>query len=271
MTATDLCWIVKAVDHLTRYAETAPLRSASAADVAHFFLHNILLRHGALGVLLSYRGKSFLSQVLSDVLQAANTSHRMTSSYYPQNNGLTERFHLTLSDRLSMYIRPDHSNWETMLPFVTFAFNTAVQRTRGYTPFYLVYGRHPSHTLDTCFFTAPVSPSASSPEQFVSCIAYCRQLARTRTQGSQQDRKQRYASAHRFVYFSPGDEVFISTPVRAPSLCEKFFAPLPWSLQDSRGDLTRQLSRHPSLRNFGPSSSRYRDCTRVPAYGLHSQ
>lgn len=74
MTATDHRWIVKAFDHLTRYAETAPLRSASAADVAHFFLHNILLRHGALGVRLSDRGKSFLSQVLYDVLQAVHLS-----------------------------------------------------------------------------------------------------------------------------------------------------------------------------------------------------
>lgn len=196
------------------------------------------------------------------------TSHRMTSSYHPQTNGLTERFHRTLSDMLSMYIRPDHRNWDTILPFVTFAFNSAVQRTSGYTPFYLVYGRHPSHTLDTCFFTAPVSPSASSPEQFVSRIAHCRQLARTRTQASQQDRKQRYTTAHRFLYFSPGDEVFISTPVRVPGLCEKFLHRFlgPYKILEATSPVNYRVTPV-----CGTSDRRRRVSTRVPAYGFHSQ
>lgn len=221
-TATGNRWIVTAVDHLTRYAETAPLHSASAGDVADFFLRNILLRHGAPRVLLSDRGKTFLSQVLAEVLRACNTSHKLTSSYHPQTNGLTERFHRTLSDMISMYIQPDHSNWDTLLPSVTFAYNTAVQSTTGYPPFYLVYGRHPSHVLDTCFFTAPVSASASFPDEFVSRINHCRQLARMRTEASQQDRKQRYDAAHRSVSFRPGEEVLVWTPVRSPGLCEKF-------------------------------------------------
>lgn len=44
-------WIVTAVDHLTRYADTAPLRSSSASEVAAFFLDTIVLRHGAHHVL----------------------------------------------------------------------------------------------------------------------------------------------------------------------------------------------------------------------------
>lgn len=40
-------WIVTAVDHLTRYAETAPVRTGCASEIAHFFLHAIPLRHGA--------------------------------------------------------------------------------------------------------------------------------------------------------------------------------------------------------------------------------
>lgn len=215
-------WVVTAIDHLTRYAETAPLHSGAASEVADLFLHAIVLRHGAPRVLISDRGKTFLSHVLEEVLRATNTVHKTCSSYHPQTDGLIERFHRTLSDVISMYIRPDHKNWDNILPFVTFAYNSAVQRTTGYSPFFLVYGRVPSSLFDTAFFSAPASPPASLGEEFASRMAYCRHLARVNTEATQQDRKHRYDLHHRTVSFRPGDEVLLWTPVRTPGLCAKF-------------------------------------------------
>lgn len=221
-TSAGYRWIVTAVDHLTRYAETAPVRSGCAEEVARFFLQNVILRHGAPRVLLSDRGKTFLSNIIADMLRASNTIHKMTSAYHPQTNGLTERFHRTLSDMIAMYIGPDHSNWDAILPFVTFAYNTARQRTTGYAPFFLVFGREPSFVIDTCFLSAPVSRCAPTSEQFISRLAHCRQLARENTEACQQDRKNRYDASHRCVQFRPGDKVLLWTPVRVPGLCEKF-------------------------------------------------
>lgn len=131
-TSTGHRWIVTAVDHLTRFAETAPLRAGSASEVADLFLQAIFLRHGPPRTLLSDRGRTLLSSVLAEVLRAAGTIHKTTSSYHPQTNGLTERFHRTLSDMISVYINPDHRNWAAILPFVTYAYNTAVQSTTGF-------------------------------------------------------------------------------------------------------------------------------------------
>lgn len=121
-----------------------------------------------------------------------------------------------------MYIRPDHTNWDTILPFVTFAYNTAVQKTTGYSPFFLVFGRQPSFLLDTAFFSAPVSELSPFPEQFVSRLNHCRRLARLHTEACQQDRKLRYDATHRAVQYRPGDKVLLWTPIRKPGLCEKF-------------------------------------------------
>lgn len=121
-----------------------------------------------------------------------------------------------------MYIRPDHSNWDKILPFVTFAYNTAVQRTTGYSPFFLVFGRQPTSVLDARFFSAPVSPATPFSDQFVSRLRHCRYLARLHTEASQQDRKQRCDTHRRAVHFRPGDEVLLWTPVRTRGLCEKF-------------------------------------------------
>lgn len=215
-------WIVTAVDHLTRYAETAALPSGAASEVAEFVLQAIILRHGAPRVLLSDRGKTFLSHVLAEVLQASNTIHKTTSAYHPQTNGLTERFHRTLSDMISMYVKPDHTNWDTILPFVTFAYNTAVQRTTNYSPFFLVYGRAPSFVLDTTFLSTPSVPSTSLPEEFAARVAHCREIARAHTATIQDKRKVRCDATRRVISFRPGDEVLLWTPVRVPGLCEKF-------------------------------------------------
>lgn len=200
-TPTGHRWIVTAVDHLTRYAETAPLRTGCASEVADFFLQTIFLRHGPPRVLLSDRGRTFLSAVLAEVLRAAGTAHKTTSSYHPQTNGLTERFHRTLSDMISAYINPDHKNWDVILPFVTYAYNTAVQSTTGFSPFFLVYGRHPPSVLDASFFSCPVSTTGNAPDQFVSGLAYCRNLARLNTESCQDDRKSRYDAARRDVTY----------------------------------------------------------------------
>ncbi|GFV90949.1 transposon Ty3-I Gag-Pol polyprotein [Trichonephila clavipes] len=48
-----------------------------------------------------------------------------------------------------MYVDVEQKNWDEILPFVTFAYNTAKQETTGFTPFYLLHGREAETTLDT--------------------------------------------------------------------------------------------------------------------------
>ncbi|GFX20854.1 retrovirus-related Pol polyprotein from transposon 412 [Trichonephila clavipes] len=52
---------------------------------------------------------------------------------------------------LSMYVEVEQTIWDEILPFVTFAYNTAIQKTTGYTHFYLLPGREAETTLDTEF------------------------------------------------------------------------------------------------------------------------
>ncbi|GFU89288.1 transposon Ty3-I Gag-Pol polyprotein [Trichonephila clavipes] len=93
-------------------------------------------------------GAVFRSRLVS-LVDLCNIDHRFTTAYHPQTNGLTERFNKTLADMLSMYVDVEQKNWDEILPFVTFAYNTAKQETTGFTPFYLLHGREAETTLDT--------------------------------------------------------------------------------------------------------------------------
>ncbi|GFW82953.1 transposon Ty3-I Gag-Pol polyprotein, partial [Trichonephila clavipes] len=132
------------------------------------------------------RGAVFRSRLVSSLVDLCNIDHRFTTAYHPQTNGLTERFNKTLADMLSMYVDVEQKNWDEILPFVTFAYNTAKQET-----------------------------TAARAEE-------SRQLARVHTLRKAQDKdRRRYDSKHQMVSYAPGDLVWIYTPVRKVGLSEK--------------------------------------------------
>ena len=109
-------WIIVATDYLTRYAETKAVPRATAVEVARFFVHDIVLRHGAPAVLITDRGAVFTAELLQQVAKLTHTNHRKTTAYHPQTNGLTERLNRTLADMLSMYVDVEHKTWDEILP-----------------------------------------------------------------------------------------------------------------------------------------------------------
>lgn len=105
-------WILVCVDYLTRYVETTALPSATASEVAHFFLHSIILRHGAPRVVISDRGRQFTADIVEELLRLCGSQYRHSTPYHPQTNGLTERTNRTLTNMLAMYVSSDHKNWD---------------------------------------------------------------------------------------------------------------------------------------------------------------
>lgn len=121
-----------------------------------------------------------------------------------------------------MHVSTDHKNWDSVLPFITYAFNTAQQETTGYSPFFLLYARPPRYTLDTIF------PFMNHDDACISetiCRAEeARHLAYLRTLASQDRSKARYDRRRRHVTYDPGDLLWLWTPTRKRGLCEKLLA-----------------------------------------------
>ncbi|GFX80562.1 retrovirus-related Pol polyprotein from transposon 412 [Trichonephila clavipes] len=181
-------WIIVCTDYSTRYAITKALPTAEVDEIAKFLLEEIVLRHGAPRVIITDRGAVFRSRLVSSLVDLCNIDHRFTTAYHPQTNGLTERFNKTLADMLSMYVDVEQKNWDEILPFVTFAYNTAKQET-----------------------------TAARAEE-------SRQLARVHTLRAQDKDRRRYDSKHTKWYPTlPGDLVWVYTPVRKVGLSEKLF------------------------------------------------
>ncbi|UYV63289.1 hypothetical protein LAZ67_2003665 [Cordylochernes scorpioides] len=214
-------WVIVCTDYLTKYAITKALPTGGAVEIAKFILNYIILKHGAPREMITDRGRSFQSKLVNELTKMCGMSQLFTTAYYPQTNGLTERLNKTLEDILSMYVDVEQKNWDSILPSVTFAYNTAKQETTGFTPFYLVHGREAETMLDTLL---PYQPDYENVEYLIQLIIDAedaRQLARLHLVSTQDIDKRRYDSIHRPVYNNVGHLVLIFTPVRKVGLSEK--------------------------------------------------
>ncbi|GFX73319.1 retrovirus-related Pol polyprotein from transposon 17.6 [Trichonephila clavipes] len=216
-------WIIVCTDYSTRYAITKALPTAEVAEIAKFLLEEIVLRHGAPRVIITDRGAVFRSRLVSSLVDLCNIDHRFTTAYHSQTNGLTERFNKTLADMLSMYVEVEQKNWDEILPFVTFAYNTAKQETTGFTPFYLLHGREAETTLDTMLPFCPNDFDDNNITKIAARAEESRQLARVHTLRAQDKDRRRYDSKHQMVSYAPGYLVWVYTPVRKVGLSEKLF------------------------------------------------
>ena len=133
---------------LTRWVEAFAIPNQTALTLSEVYVEEIVCRHGAPRKLLSDRGRAFLGHVMKFVNQLLNTGKLNTSSYHPQTDGLQERFNKTLVWMLSMYVSETQDDWDVCLPYVLFAYRTAVQSSTLETPFFLTYGREPRMPID---------------------------------------------------------------------------------------------------------------------------
>ena len=118
-----------------------------------------------------------------------------------------------------MYIDVQHKTWDRILPYVTFAYNTAVQETTRFTPFRLVYGREVQTMLDAMLPCQDADLLTTDAEEFAERPEEARQLARLHIGQQKQADARRYNIRHRDLSYNPGDQVWVWTPVRRRGLC----------------------------------------------------
>uniref|UniRef100_A0A5S6R4F6 Integrase catalytic domain-containing protein n=1 Tax=Trichuris muris TaxID=70415 RepID=A0A5S6R4F6_TRIMR len=133
--------VIVCIDYLSKWVEAKAVPDTSTEEVARFLLNDVVLRHGTPTKVVTYRGTAFTSTKMADILVTLGIQHGMTTAYHPQSNGLTEKANRTLTGILAPYVNETHRDWDNILPFATFAMNTAKQESTKLSPFELIYGR----------------------------------------------------------------------------------------------------------------------------------
>lgn len=90
-----------------------------------------------------------------------------TTPYHPAGNGACERLNRTLLGLLGT-LGDERRNWHEHLPEMMQVYNNSIHSTTGYTPHYLMFGRHGSLPQDRLLGLSETR-GCTSVENWVSC------------------------------------------------------------------------------------------------------
>jgi hypothetical protein len=89
----------------------------------------------------------------------------VSSSRYPETDGLTERVNITFQELLICFCCYDGSNWTDLLPQVEFAYNAFCALGIEHTPFEANFGISPKEPTDLLFNMRPCIPVSQDASQ----------------------------------------------------------------------------------------------------------
>ena len=102
---------------------------------------------------------------MKDLAKLLGIHPTKTTSHRPSANGIIERVHSTLHAMFAL-ISSSQRDWHELAPFVTYAYNTAFHASTSFSPFYLLYMRHPRTPLELAIET-PTEAAIRSDSEFV--------------------------------------------------------------------------------------------------------
>ena len=139
-TQNGRCYILTIVDRFTRYAEAFAVVDITTEETAQILVNHIICRYGIPDVVGSDRGPVMVGLVLNQVFKMLGIKRVKTAAHHPQSNGVVEIFNKTLKSTLRIWSQENQKDWDELLPFAVFAYNTSFHSLLRETPYYLNHG-----------------------------------------------------------------------------------------------------------------------------------
>ncbi|MCO5588457.1 hypothetical protein L7F22_042413 [Adiantum nelumboides] len=114
-TANGKLYILVAIDYMTRFG--TPLE------------------------IVSDNGPGFRRGLLTEVCEELKISHRHSTPYYPQSNGLVEKANGIIAGIIRKMVESKPKRWDNFLDGAIWAYRTTYRDATQFTPFHLVYGQ----------------------------------------------------------------------------------------------------------------------------------
>ena len=110
-------------DHFTRYAQAHITSSQKAPVVARTLWDQFFVHYGFPEKILSDQGRSFESQLISELCELTQVQKLRTTPYQPEGNGSCERFNRTLISMLGTLPDDLKSKWTQHISTLVYAYN----------------------------------------------------------------------------------------------------------------------------------------------------
>ena len=137
-------------DHFTCYALVVVTKDQMMKTVAKVLYGRFIAVFATPAKLLSDCRANFTSALVEELSAAFGIQKCRTTAYHVQCNGQVEQFHQTLFRMIGKLTADKKAQWEQHLPELLQAYNIARSAVTGYSPHYLMFGRHPNNNVHSC-------------------------------------------------------------------------------------------------------------------------
>ena len=204
-------YILVIVDNFTRYAQAYATRNKSASTAAKHLFEDYILRFGSPARIHHDQGREFENKLFHTLEKMYGISRSRTTSYHPEGNGQCERMNRTILQMLRTLTLNEKLRWKNHLNYVIHAYNCTRHDSTGFSPFYLLFGRHPRLPIDLLLEETPVVQQQSYSRQIKQAqeaIREAHQLASANSRKSKL-RSQRRRNKIQYNVLKIGDRVLV--------------------------------------------------------------
>lgn len=133
-------YILTMQDNLTKYCIAVAIPNIRATTIADAFARHFIAIYGTPRAILTDKGTSFIGNLMTHLSEIFKIKQITTSGYRPQTNGSLERSHIVLAEYLKHYM-DNYEDWDLLIPFAMFSYNTSVHEATNFTPYELIFGK----------------------------------------------------------------------------------------------------------------------------------
>ncbi|KAL4153886.1 hypothetical protein QTP88_001719 [Uroleucon formosanum] len=211
-------------DELTRYALAVALASTDATTVARAFVECCVCIFGIPTSILTDCGTNFLSNVFKNMCKLLDIEKSKTTPWHPQTNGYLERSHKILKNYLRSFVDEDN-NWDKLLCYSTFCYNTTVHTSTNFTPYELLFGRKPNIPSTLTREPEPQYNYDNYVFDLKKIMQETHKIARNNLVKKKENNKEYYDKTHNPITLHIGDKILLKDQNKKNTLAQNWTGP----------------------------------------------
>ena len=199
--------------HFRCYTLAVMTKDQTAKTIAMVLYERFIMVFGVPAKLLSDQGTNFTLVLVKELCTVFSIQKCWTTTYHPECNRQIECFHQTLFRMIGKLASDKKAQWELHLPELLQAYNSTRSAITGYSPHYLMFGRHPHLPVDFYFPTKGAYVHFHCVPMYVEEVRKCFKESYTeahlQTNSEVEQQKRYYDRATSTMQLMPGDIILM--------------------------------------------------------------